>query len=124
MSRILIADDDAIQLKLRLRVLESAGHEVSLAFDPSEALHQLERGSDLLIMDLRFLNRAGEADSAEGLALIRRIRAMGSVVPVVVLSGWPEDLYGRPEEGMVSRVMVKPVATHELLAAIAELAGA
>jgi hypothetical protein len=40
---------------------------------------------------------------------------------LVVLSGWPDDLYGTPEEKMVSRVMLKPVPSQALLAAIAEL---
>ena len=92
-----------------------------MALEPSGALEQLDRGWDLLIMDLRFLNCAGVADPREGLALIRRIRERGSKIPVVVLSGWPDDLYGRPEERMVSRVMPKPVPTRDLLAAIAEL---
>ncbi|MBZ5620703.1 MAG: response regulator [Acidobacteriia bacterium] len=121
MSRILVADDDVMQLDLRKQVLESVGHEVSVALEPSGTLRLLERGWDLLITDLRFLNGAGEPDPREGLALIRRIREQGSGVPVVVLSGWPEDLYGQPEEKMVSRVLVKPVPTRELLAAIAEL---
>ena len=121
MSRILVADDDAIQLDLRRLLLEAAGHEVVLALEPSGALEQLDRGWDLLIMDLRFLNCAGVPDPREGLALIRRIRELGNQVPVVVLSGWPEDLYGQPEEKLVSRVMVKPVPARALLAAIAEL---
>jgi CheY-like chemotaxis protein len=121
MSRILVADDDAVQLRLWKAVLEAAGHEVVLALEPSGAIGQLYLGWDLLIMDLRFLNCAGEPDCREGLALIRQIREMGSEVAVVVLSGWPEDLYGRPEEKMVSRVMVKPVQPRALLAAIAEL---
>jgi hypothetical protein len=40
---------------------------------------------------------------------------------VVVLSGWPEDLYGEPEEEMVSRIMVKPAGMRLLLETIAEL---
>jgi CheY-like chemotaxis protein len=118
-----MADDDAVQLGLRRQVLEAAGHEVVLALDPTGTLEQLDRGWDLLIMDLRFLNCAGEQDAREGLALIRRIRERGSGVPVVVLSGWPDDLYGQPEEKMVARVMIKPVPARALLAAVAELAG-
>jgi len=121
MSRILVTDDDAVQLNLRRLVLEAAGHEVVLALEPAGALAELDRGWDLLIMDLRFLNCAGVPDPREGLALIRRIRELGIRVPVVVLSGWPDDLYGRPEERMVSRVMAKPVPTRDLLAVIAEL---
>lgn len=123
MSRILMADDDLVQLDLRKTMLESAGHEVRVAFSPREALRHLGRGwANLLIMDLRFPNAAGEPDSREGLKMIRSIREQGCVAPVVVLSGWPEDLYGTPEEKMVSRVMVKPVACRLLLETVAELA--
>lgn len=123
MSRILVADDDLVQLELRRKLLELAGHEVFLAFSPAEALLHLKRGwANLIIMDLRFPNVAGEPDSREGLKLIRRLREQGCETPVVVLSGWPEDLYGQPEEKMVSRVMVKPVASRELLEMIQALA--
>jgi CheY-like chemotaxis protein len=122
MSRILMADDDLVQLDLRKQVLESAGHEVELAFTPHQALRQLERGwANLLIMDLRFLNAAGNPDSEEGLTLIRSIHEKGCRAPVVVLSGWPDDLYGHPEEAMVARVMMKPVPSRELLEMVAEL---
>jgi hypothetical protein len=40
---------------------------------------------------------------------------------VIVLSGWPEDLYGQPEEQLVSRILLKPPRTCELLAAIHDL---
>ena len=123
MSRILLADDDLVGLDLRKQVLESAGHEVAVAFSPAHTLRQLDRGwANLPIMDLRFLNAAGEPDSRESMALIRQVREQGYEAPVVVLSGWPEELYGQPEEKMVSRVMVKPVASRELLETIAEFA--
>ena len=122
MSRILVADDDLDQLVVRKTLLETAGHEVVVAACPSETLRELERSAaDLVIMDLRFPNAAGQSDSREGMALIRRIREAGYRVPVVVLSGWPEDLYGEPEEEMVSRIMVKPVGIPVLLEMIAEL---
>jgi hypothetical protein len=40
---------------------------------------------------------------------------------VIVVSGWPDEIYGQPEEQMVSRVMVKPVMIAELFQTIAEL---
>ena len=39
------------------------------------------------------------------------------------LAGGPQELYGSPEESMVSRVMVKPVEAKVLLETIAELVG-
>ena len=125
MSRILVADDDLDQLVVRKILLETAGHEVVVAACPSDALRELERSAPgLVIMDLRFPNAAGQPDSREGMALIRRIREAGYRAPVVVLSGWPEDLYGEPEEEMVSRIMVKPVGILVLLKTIEELTSA
>ena len=109
------------QLELRQQVLETAGHEVALALSPADALQSAPGWAQLIMIDLRFLNAAGEPDCREGLALIRRLREQSARVPVVVLSGWPDDIYGRSEETMVSRVMMKPVATKELLEAIEQL---
>jgi CheY-like chemotaxis protein len=117
MARILVADDDLEQVTLRKRMLETGGHEVDIALCPASTIMQVELGEpDLVIMDLRF------PASPDGLALIRRIRELGCRKPVIVLSGWPEDLYGQPEESMVSRIMVKPVHSADLLQAIAVLA--
>ena len=120
MSRILVADDDAWQLELRCRLLEAGGHTVSLAFSPSEAMRYLS-SVDLIITDLRFRNVEGDDDPAEGLALIRRIRDAGCQLPVIVISGWPEDLEGRPEAELVAKVLLKPVGMQNLLRAIEEL---
>jgi len=98
---------------------------VVVAESPSEALRHLERSAPgLFMMDLRFPNAAGQPDSREGMALIRRIREAGYRLPVVVLSGWPADLYGEPEEQMVSRIMVKPVEIPVLLETIELLTSA
>jgi len=120
MARILVADDDAAQLDLRCRLLEANGHQVMVAFCPSEALRQLA-AADLVITDLRFPNAEGRADAALGLALIRDIRESGCLAPVIVISGWPADLEGRPERQLVSCVMLKPVPLPDLLRAIGEL---
>jgi CheY-like chemotaxis protein len=117
MSRVLVADDDATQLELRAKLLETGGHQVSLACCPAETLRLLP-AADVVVMDLRFRNVRGEPDAQEGLSLIREIRGSGSAAPVIVLSGWPEDMEGTPEERLVSRVMVKPVGLAALLAAI------
>ena len=120
-----MADDDPDQLVVSKILLEAMGHEVVVAECPSEALRELERSAPALcLMDLRFPNAAGQPDAREGMALIRRIREAGYRLPVVVLSGWPADLYGEPEEAMVSRILVKPVEIPLLLETIAELTSA
>jgi CheY-like chemotaxis protein len=122
MCRILVADDDAVQLDLHRTVLEIAGHQVDLAISVTGALRCIERGqAELVIMDLRFPNDCGDQDSGQGITLIRRIREINCAVPVIVLSGWPDALYGRPEERMVSCILLKPVKTPTLLKIIREL---
>ena len=120
MSRILLVDDDVVQLDLYAHLLEIAGYRVDIALSASQAERRLEN-VDLTIMDLRFPNALGESDPQEGIALIRRIRHLGCRTPVIVLSGWPNDLYGQPEEQLVSRILVKPVAIRELLQAVRDL---
>ena len=120
-----MAEDDPDQLVVSKTLLETVGHEVVVAECPSEAFRELERSAPgLVVMDLRFPNASGQPDAREGMALIRRIREAGYRLPVIVLSGWPEDLYGAPEERMVSRIMVKPVEIPVLLQTIAELTSA
>jgi CheY-like chemotaxis protein len=119
MSRILVVDDDAVQLALRKQLLEVAGYQVETALSAQQTERRLENApADLVILDLRFPNALGKPDAQQGLALIRRIRDLGCRVPVIVLSGWPDDLYGEPEERLVSCILVKPVKTREFLDAI------
>jgi|SRR5581483_6500862 len=120
MSRVLLADDDATQLELQARLLETGGHQVALAFCPAETLRLLPT-ADVVIMDLRFRNSEGEPDVQEGLSLIRHIRESGCRAPVIVVSGWPEEIHEAPERNMVSRVMIKPVRIAVLLGVIREL---
>src|SRR5580700_553375 len=115
MAHILVADDDGEQVALQRKLLEALGHEVDTAVSPTAALQELEqRRPNLIIVDLRF------PDAADGLGLIRAIRETGCLLPVIVLSGWPDDLYGTPEEQLVTRVLVKG-RVRELVQAIAEL---
>ena len=105
MPRILIADDDPAQLRIRQMLLEAAGHQVDIAINARHAMHRLATvPADLLMMDLKFPNAEGKADAEEGLALIRYTREHAPGLPVIVLSGWPQEMEGRPEARMVSRV--------------------
>src|ERR1022692_1121312 len=75
MPRILLVDDDVVQLGLYTQLLEIAGYGVEIAITASETERCMETApADLVIMDLRIPNALGESDSQEGMALIRRIR--------------------------------------------------
>src|SRR5690242_10905936 len=118
MPRVLVADDDATQLELRAKLLEAGGHQVSVACCPQETLRLLP-SAEVVVMDPRFPIPHGHPDVAEALALFRNLRESGCAAPVIVISGWPKELQGSPEERLVSRIMVKPVGLAALLAAIA-----
>ena len=83
---ILIADDDkAILLSLGL-LLKRAGYEVVTASTPDEVIAAI-RGGDfrLVIMDM---NYARGTTGEEGLELLRKIRVLRPLVPVILMSGW------------------------------------
>jgi CheY-like chemotaxis protein len=122
MPRILVVDDDAVQLDLKKQVLENAGHEVEIALTASQTVRRLGNGgAEIVMMDLRLPNALGEPDSKVGIALIRSIRELGYGGPLIVLCGWPEDIYGQPEERLVSRILEKPVKASELLDTVRNL---
>ena len=115
MARILVADDNLDQVTVQRKLLETLGYQVGTAMSPDETLRELERTRpDLVLVDLRF------PCAADGLALIREVRRRDSKLPMIVLSGWPDDLYGAPEESLVSRIVVKG-SVHELLKTVREL---
>ena len=117
MSSILVADDDVEQVSVQRNLLETLGYEVRTAISPADTLSELARNrTDLVIVDLRF------PKATDGLALIRGISEKFCKLPLIVLSGWPDDLYGSPEEELVSRVLMKG-SVRELLRTIAELLG-
>ena len=122
MARILVVEDDASQLDLRRCLLEAGGHEALLAFSPSEAIKQLG-AADLVLMDLRFPNAEGKSDPEVGLSLIGRIRELRPRVPLLVLSGWPEVMEGRPEAQSVTSVLTKPISMQGLLDAVSQALG-
>jgi two-component system, OmpR family, response regulator len=122
MPRILVVDDDLHQLALYRHVLETAGHQVAFACTPLQTLkHMAGASADLVILDLRLLNSHAEPDARLGLALIRELRDSGCTAPLMVLSGWPEDLDGQPEEKLVTRVLPKPVSPPDLVNAVGAL---
>src|SRR5215813_9613297 len=113
MSVILVAEDDSQQLLLRQELLEAAGHHVLAAMSPRAVYRHLEASSpDVVMMDLKF------PDLEAGLALIRDMHEHYPNLPVIVLSGWIEELNGREEEKLVSRVVAKPARVTILLEAI------
>jgi CheY-like chemotaxis protein len=103
MARILVVEDDAIQLEIRKQILENAGHEVVTAQDAAEALERWE-GCPIVVMDLRI------PEHQDGLRLIQTIAGRARII---VLSGGEVD-----PTLAVDEFLTKPCPSKRLLAAI------
>jgi two-component system, sensor histidine kinase and response regulator len=82
--RILLAEDNLVNQKLAVRLLEKRGHAVAVADNGREALAALEQQSfDVVLMDVQM----PEMDGLETTAAIReKERAAGSRVPIVAMT--------------------------------------
>jgi PAS domain S-box-containing protein len=119
--RTLLVDDEAAMLKSLGRILMTrADCTVTTASDGHEALKAWEEhagGFDLLVTDLRMPGMGGEA-------LIRELRARGSTVKVLAMSGYPEDqskLSDLLDSNM--RFMEKPYSLATVISTVQELTG-
>jgi DNA-binding response OmpR family regulator len=84
--KILVVDDEPRLAQSLARLLESHGHEPTTASDGLEAWTLFEGEPDLwdmLITDIRM-------PKLDGVGLVRRVRARGSGIPVLFISGHGE----------------------------------
>jgi CheY-like chemotaxis protein len=81
--RILVAEDNAVNQKLALRLLEKQGHSVVVAGDGKQALILLEQQTfDLILMDVQMPNM----DGFEAAAAIRANEKERDHVPIVAVT--------------------------------------
>ena len=85
-SKILVVDDDAKLRDLLNRYLDQQGYLVETLADARELDRKLARNRpDLLVPDIMM---PGE----DGLAVVRRLRAQGEMIPVIMLTARGEDI--------------------------------
>jgi signal transduction histidine kinase/DNA-binding response OmpR family regulator len=111
--RLLVADDNLVNQRLALRLLEKQGHSVELAGDGFEALQKLkEKDFDAILMDIQMPN-------LDGLQTTMRIRegekATGKHMPIIALTahamaGYSESCLAAGIDAYVS----KPIEVQEL----------
>lgn len=116
--KILLADDDAAVRDGIGRLLRFEGYETVLAGDGRVALDLLgapENAPDLVLMDV-------EMPGLDGLAATRRIRASGSTVPILMITGRNAvgDRIVALDNG-ADGYLAKPFANEELLARVRAL---
>ena len=118
--RILVAEDNLVNQKVALRILEAAGHQVVVANSGTEALKKLEEQSfDLVLMDLQM----PEMDGFDTTRAIRESEQRSGIhMPIIAMTAhaMKGDRERCLETGM-DEYISKPVDANELLQLIARV---
>ena len=109
--RLLVADDNEVNLEIASSILEAAGAVVTVAWDGVQAMAQVESGTfDVVLLDL-------EMPNLDGLETARRLRADArfTKLPLVAMTA-----HAMPEHREASRLagfdahLLKPIDRQEL----------
>jgi CheY-like chemotaxis protein len=94
MARILVIEDNPLNLKLASVLLRTAGHEVVPAYDAEEAEAALARGvPDLILMDLGLPGK-------DGYSLTRELRQRPATASVPILAVTSFAMKGDEEKAL------------------------
>jgi signal transduction histidine kinase/ligand-binding sensor domain-containing protein/DNA-binding response OmpR family regulator len=115
--RVLLAEDNPVNQRLAVRLLQKRGHAVALVANGREALAALEKGDfDLALMDLQM----PEMDGFETTAAIRaREKSVGKRLPIiaVIMNGDRQQCIDAGMDGYIA----KPIAPAELFQTMADV---
>jgi len=120
--RVLLAEDNRVNQRLALRLLEKRGHLVVLAEDGAQALDELQRRKfDLVLMDVQM----PVMDGVQATAAVRlKEKTTGAHIPIIAMTAhaMEGDRERFIESGMDGYVS-KPVHSRELFEVIDSLLG-
>jgi len=86
-SRILIADDQADVLEALRLLLKTEGYQIEAVKSPAAVLKAVEaREFALVLIDLNYARDTTSGE--EGLELLKKLQALDSTLPVVVMTAW------------------------------------
>jgi len=116
MAKVLVVDDDGAMRRLLRRILEAAGHVVVEAEDGRQGVKSFHaEAPDLVITDVVMPEQ-------EGIQTIRDIRASGSKIGIIAMSGGGADggaLYlNMAQELGADAVLFKPMRPPEVIAQV------
>lgn len=113
---VLIVEDDDQVRNLVTTILRRLGHRTVEAANAWQALAALQQPVDLVILDIRM------PFDITGTDLIRTLQDLEREVPVIVFSGWTEDL-DDDLPPFVKAVLAKPVRVEEFVATVTRTLG-
>jgi CheY-like chemotaxis protein len=111
---ILLVEDEPALLALAKRLLEELGYRVVSAENGPAALTIVNRGEpiDLLLTDIVM------PDGMSGRQLAAEVRARHPGLPVVYMSGYPDDAFDRAEGSLDAELVAKPYERSRLASAL------
>jgi phosphoserine phosphatase RsbU/P len=114
-GRVLIADDQPHILAALEMLLKDSGFSTEIVTDPGRVLLAMETEQfDAVLMDLNYTR--GTVGGREGLQLVSQLRALDSLLPVVVMTAWSSvDLAVEAMRRGASDFIQKPWENLELL---------
>jgi CheY-like chemotaxis protein len=119
-SRILIVDDNPVNLKLASSVLEFAGYEILEAVDATTALAAIRQTPpDLILMDIAL-------PGMDGLTLTRQIKADPATRQIRIVALTAFAMKGddqKAKDAGCDGYITKPIDTRELPGQLAEILG-
>ena len=113
--RILLAEDNAVNQKLALRVLEQMGYRADIASNGMEAVESIERQKyDVILMDVQM-------PEMDGLHATREIRKLKDVIQPHIIAMTANALEGDRELCLAAGMndyISKPIRVNELIGAL------
>ncbi len=112
-AKVLVVDDDPLNLQLTARALTSAGFTTRTAANGEEAVAWLGLEQfDAVVTDVRM-------PRMDGIELLRTIRGQSPWLPVIIMTGQVEqDIRAAASAWGAAALFQKPVSRGELIAAI------
>ncbi len=116
MARVLVVDDEKMDLFLHLNIVERAGHKVYYASDGAQGLRiYVEKNIDVVVTDLRM-------PKVHGLEFIVALRTVDRKAGIIAVSSTGEGQLAMAEAVGATTALSKPVDPDALVQAIAKLA--
>ena len=114
--RILLVEDDEMNVELFEAALEADGHEMVIERDGAAGQRRASDEFDLILLDIHLPKR-------NGLEVCRDLRARGLRMPIVALSAsvLPEEV-ARTKEAGFDLFLSKPISPADLRAAVRRVA--
>lgn len=120
MARVLVADDDLMNLRVATTALQAGGHEPLLAHNGAECIAlALERAPDLLLLDVHM-------PDLDGVEVLRRLRDDPRTASLKVVAFTAFAMKGDAERLLrlgFDAYISKPIRYREFLARLAGLLG-